>query len=150
MLNASRTGVTGITLQVLSKSCPALESLYLDDCKNINNASLDVLQHIPALTTLSVQRNHLITQSAILKLIYKLENLQSLDVSDCPHFNENSVIKAQTMRPELKLTYSLLDYGGQNLGRTSHPAFVRESSLTHSSSPRKSRRGPSSIRFSRT
>merc|ERR1712130_182711 len=134
----------GLTLQFLARNCPDLRELRLDDCKNINNADLEVLEDLCSLSVLSVQRNHLITQSAIIKLIGKLD-LQFLDVSDCPHFNENSVIKAHMMSPELQLTYSLVD-NNANLHR-SHRSFNREGSTP--SPARMSRRGPNS-RFPRS
>ena len=107
-LDVSRNDLSSITLKAIAIRCTRLQELLMNDCRRIDNRALEQLYPLRSLNRLSLNHNHLVTQSSLLKLLAKMESIRELDVSDCPHFNEEGIIKAKSMRPNLRLTFSLI------------------------------------------
>lgn len=88
---SSSKKLTGATLQLLGERLPSLDSLDLTGCTQFNNSDLAHLVQMPKLTNLALAGCHGIGKAGLLYLSSSLNNIELLDLTQCPQVDDETL-----------------------------------------------------------
>jgi Leucine-rich repeat (LRR) protein len=92
--------VTEDTLKCVTELYPTLETLCLNDCINLER--IDHITNMKTLTHLYLTRS---TKIKDLSPLYKLKNLEYLDIEGCSDLSNDEISKLKLVCPKLRIWF---------------------------------------------
>jgi len=85
--------VTDVSIIAIVQKCPKLTSLHVSGCSLTDVGVTAIAEHCPNLELLSMAGLLYVTDKAALKLLEKCEQLQYVDLANCPGISEDTKLK---------------------------------------------------------